>query len=259
MQIAENGSIDFSQPLKITSAASLQRAEAELERLLEAHKASQNRNQLPTYRPYTKQALFHRLGREPFSERLLMAGNQVGKTLSAGSEWAMHLTNRYPDWWDGATFDKPPVLWASGESTESTRDNPQRILMGPPMMPELWGTGTIPGDAVLEVRRRQGSVSNALDSVVVQWGGGGDVQAGQAVLQFKAYEQGREKWQGPTIDGTWFDEEPPEDIHSEGTTRTQAGQRSIFTAMTFTPLKGMSVVVRSYLTDADLAVMTGAA
>jgi phage terminase large subunit-like protein len=86
-------------------------------------------------------------------------------------------------------------------------------------------------------------VPNLLDSVVVRWGGGGDVQASDSVIAFKAYEKGREKWQGPTVDGVWFDEEPPEDIYSEGLTRTNNGQRGQFAHATFTPLLGMSTVV----------------
>ena len=43
---------------------------------------------------------------------------------------------------------------------------------------------------------------------------------GESVLAFKSYEKGREKWQGETLDGVWFDEEPPLDIYCEGRTRT---------------------------------------
>jgi len=53
----------------------------------------------------------------------------------------------------------------------------------------------------------------ALDNVIVRWGGGGDVQAGESVLSFKSYEKGREKWQGETLHGVWFDEEPLLDIY----------------------------------------------
>lgn len=183
-----------------------------------------------------------------------MAGNQLGKTLCGGAEWAMHATGRYPDWWDGAVFDRPCKLWVGGVTTESTRDNPQRILIGPPQVKERWGTGTIPADALKDYAAGRG-IQDALDSVVVQWGGGGDIQAGESIIMFKAYEKGREKWQGDTVDGVWFDEEPPLDIYSEGRTRTQAGQRGIFTIITFTPLLGMSQVVRLFLTDKKASQM----
>lgn len=202
-------------------------------------------NRLRFYKPYTKQRAFHSAG-ATYSERLFMAGNQLGKTVAGGAEWAMHLTGRYPDWWDGATFDKAPLLWAGSVTGESTRDNPQRILVGPPAKEEEWGTGFIPGDCIRDRTRAMG-VPNLLDNVVVRWGGGGDVQAGESVLAFKAYEKGREKWQGPTVDGVWFDEEPPEDIYSEGLTRTNNGQRGQFSQQTFTPLLGMSTVVCRFI------------
>lgn len=202
-------------------------------------------NRLRDYRPYTKQREFHAAG-ATHSERLFMAGNQLGKTIAGGAEWAMHLTGRYPDWWKGAAFDKAVNMWASGVTGESTRDNPQRVLVGPPTQEEAWGTGMIPKDCLIGHSRAMG-VPNLLDHVVVRWGGGGDVQADRSVLSFKTYEKGREKWQGPTLDGVWFDEEPPLDIYTEGLTRTNRGQRGQFTMITFTPLLGMSEVVSLFL------------
>ena len=87
--------------------ACLTRAEKlELAALLEEKKRRKDGNQLQAYHAYAKQAEFHAKGAS-FRERLLMAGNQLGKTWSAGFESAMHLTGRYPDWWQGRTFAKP--------------------------------------------------------------------------------------------------------------------------------------------------------
>lgn len=205
----------------------------------------QRTNRLRFYKPYAKQREFHAAGAK-YSERLFMAGNQLGKTVAGGAEWAIHLTGRYPDWWNGATFEKAPILWAGSVTGESTRDNPQRILVGPPSKEEEWGTGFIPADCIVDRTRAMG-IPNLLDSVVVRWGGGGDIQASTSILSFKAYEKGREKWQGPTVDGVWFDEEPPEDIYSEGLTRTNNGQRGQFAQQTFTPLLGISEVVRRFI------------
>lgn len=205
----------------------------------------QQYNKLKSYHPYDKQLDFHKAGKT-HNERLLMAGNQLGKTVAGGAEWAMHLTGRYPDWWEGAEFTKPVVMWAAGVTSESTRDNPQRILLGDPAQSELWGSGFIPKDAIVDIGRALG-IRDAVDSVVVKWGGGADVQQQDSSLYFKSYEKGREKWQGQTLEGVWFDEEPPQDIYSEGRTRTQKGERGIFCIMTFTPLLGMSEVVRSFL------------
>lgn len=184
-----------------------------------------------------------------------MAGNQLGKTLAGGAEWSMHLTGRYPDWWGGKTFGKPVRMWAAGVTGESTRDNPQRILVGPPQQEEAWGTGMIPGDATIDWLKSPHGVKSALDAVVVRWGGGGDVGPGESVLSFKSYEKGREKWQGETLEGVWFDEEPPLDIYSEGLTRTNT--TGGITIVTFTPLQGMSDVVLQFLNADQLNAMTG--
>lgn len=85
-------------------------------------------------------------------------------------------------------------------------------------------------------------VSNALDSVTIK-----HVSGGASTLLFKAYEQGRGKWQANTVDYVWFDEEPPEDVYFEGITRTNATRGLI--AVTFTPLMGMSSVVARYLLE----------
>jgi phage terminase large subunit-like protein len=81
----------------------------------------------------------------------------------------------------------------------------------------------------------------------VRWGGGADIQASDSVLGFKSYDAGREKFQAATLDFVWLDEEPDEDIYTEALTRTNATGGSLI--MTFTPLKGMSGVVKRYLID----------
>jgi phage terminase large subunit-like protein len=146
-------------------------------------------------------------------------------------------------------FNASVRLWAAGVTIESTRDNPQRILLGPPQQRERWGTGTIPHDAIKQSQLAY-TVADGVDSIVVRWGGGGDVQQGASVVSFKSYEKGREKWQGETLDGVWFDEEPPLDIYCEGRTRTVAKRGIVI--VTFTPLQGMSEVVKLFLSEADV-------
>lgn len=177
-----------------------------------------------------------------------MAGNQLGKTIAGSREWAMHLTGKYPDWWKGRRFDDPVRLWAAGESRIATRDTVQKLLVGEPEKEEEWGTGAIPGDDILTTSRSTG-VPNALDSVTVK-----HVNGGSSTLLFKAYEQGREKWQGDTLHGVWFDEEPPLDIYTEGLTRTNATGGIVI--LTFTPIKGLSEVVRMYLSGEELKEMS---
>jgi phage terminase large subunit-like protein len=57
----------------------------------------------------------------------------------------------------------------------------------------------------------------------------------------------REKFQGETLGWVWLDEEPPMDIYSEALTRTNIGANPVW--MTFTPLLGMSEVVRRFLQE----------
>lgn len=167
-----------------------------------------------------------------------MAGNQLGKTVSGGFETAMHLTGEYPFWWQGRRFKNAVKFWAASDSGENTRDNPQRILLGE--TEEEWGTGTIPKKYIKKIRR--GNLPGSVAFILVQHKSGGISR-----IQFKSYEQGRQKWQGPTLDGVWFDEEPPLDVYSEGLTRTNNGQTGQFVYVTFTPLKGMSDTVNRFL------------
>lgn len=153
----------------------------------------------------------------------------------------MHATGRYPNFWKGRVFGKPTNGWVSGVTGESTRDNPQKWLYGSLGAP---GTGMVPKDAIIDKTIRRG-LADALDTLVVQHGGGGDIQSGESYIGFKSYDQGREKWQGPTRQYVWFDEEPPADIYTEGLTRTNVDLGPVF--LTFTPLKGMSEVVKRFL------------
>ena len=203
-------------------------------------------NRLAAYRPYPKQREFHAAG-AIHRERLFMAGNQLGKTLAGSMEMAMHLTGRYPDWWEGRRFDRPIRAWAAGVTGESTRDNPQRLLVGPPEDRTQWGTGAIPARDIISITTGRG-LANSIDQMVVAHASGG-----RSMLAFKSYEKGREKWQGETLHVVWFDEEPPEDIYDEGLTRTNATGGIVY--LTFTPLLGRSAVVNRFLKDQDIQAM----
>lgn len=221
-------SLAFLQTLPRSALLSMAKEFAPI--LAEADKAKLHR-----YRPYPKQREFHNAGAGN-PERLFMAGNQLGKTLSGSREAAYHATGRYPDWWAGKRFDKPTRGWASGVSGESSRDSVQKMLLGEP---NEHGTGAIPACDLVEVTMAHG-VANQADTVIVR-----HVAGGTSRITFKSYEKGREKWQAETLDWVWFDEEPPEDIYTEGLTRTNATEGLVW--LTFTPLKGMSSVVERYL------------
>lgn len=167
-----------------------------------------------------------------------MAGNQLGKTWAGAYEMAMHLTGLYPDWWQGHRFTKAIAAWAGSVSTLATRDTVQRLVCG---RPGKLGTGAVPKALITGSKSAMGT-PDLLDHIKVMHVSGED-----STLGFKSYEQGREKWQGETLDLVWFDEEPSQDIYSEGLTRTNA--TGGITYMTFTPLLGMSEVVRRFLLE----------
>jgi phage terminase large subunit-like protein len=199
-------------------------------------------NRLPRYRPYPKQVEFHTAG-QSHRERLLMAGNQLGKTMSAAYETAMHLTGRYPNDWPGRTWDRGIRAWGAGETTEVVRDSMQLLLCG---KIEHLGTGAIPRNAIKDKSTKRG-VADSIDTLIVLHGGGGDIQAQESEFTFKSYDQGRTKFQAATLDWVWLDEEPDLDIYTEALTRTNATGGLV--AMTFTPLKGMTNTVKRFVID----------
>jgi phage terminase large subunit-like protein len=88
-------------------------------------------------------------------------------------------------------------------------------------------------------------LADCIDSVFVK-----HVTGANSTLGFKSYDQGRERWQGETLDFVWFDEEPPLDVYTEGLTRTNATGGMVY--MTFTPLLGMSDVVMMFLQECGI-------
>src|SRR5262245_5871168 len=208
---------------------------------LESLRSEKNRrrteDRLAYYAPYPKQREFHAAGATA-RERLLMAGNQLGKTLAGGFEVAMHATGRYPDWWQGQRFDRPTNSWACGVTGEVVRDTVQRVLVG---RPGQEGTGSLPKD-VIDERVPARGVADLLDLIKVR-----HVSGGISTIGLKTYQSGREKFQGEQLDFVWLDEEPPMDIYTECLTRTNIGNGPVW--LTFTPLLGMSTVVKRFLLE----------
>src|SRR5262245_15068255 len=194
-------------------------------------------DRLKYYKPYPKQRDFHAAGATA-RERLLMAGNQLGKTLAGGFEVAMHATGKYPPWWEGKRFDRPTNSWACAVTGEVCRDTVQKVLIG---RPGQEGTGSIPKDMILERVSARG-IADLLDFIKVA-----HVSGGVSTIGLKTYQSGREKFQGEQLDFVWFDEEPPMDIYTEGLTRTNIGGGPVW--LTFTPLMGMSTIVKRFLLE----------
>lgn len=193
------------------------------------------------FRPYPKQKQFLLAGAD-FPERLLIAGNQNGKTHTGAFEAACHMTGLYPDWWEGRRFTKPTRGWIAGETSLVVRDVQQKKLCGEPGVEAAFGTGMIPRDLFVDKPSLARGITDAYDTIQVR-----HVSGGVSVARFKSYEQGRTKFQGETLDWLWFDEEPPMDIYSEGLTRTAATKGICF--MTFTPMNGPTDVVNRFLDE----------
>lgn len=202
------------------------------------------------FRPYAKQKEFLLAGSK-FSERLLIAGNQNGKTHAGGFEAALHMTGEYPGWWKGRRWDRPTKGWIAGETSVAVRDIQQKKLCGEPGVEEAFGTGMLPRGSFVDRPSLARGVTDAYDTIQVRHKSGG-----VSIGRFKSYEQGRAKFQGESLDWVWFDEEPPQDVYAEGLTRTVATGGIAF--MTFTPLKGRSAVVIRFLDEPspDRAVVT---
>lgn len=220
----------------------------ELLRLLEERERRISRRKLFSYFPdsgplrrelYRQHLEFFRLG-ATVPTRCFMAANRVGKTEGGGGyEVTLHLTGRYPDWWEGRRFDHPIDAWAAGDTNETVRDIIQLKLLG--REEDGWGTGLIPGDDIVRVVKRQNG-NGAVDYVVVRHQSGGHSRLG-----FKSYEQGRKAFQGTEKHVIWLDEESEEGIRSECSMRLMTTKGLLIE--TFTPLRGLTPIVLKYLGD----------
>jgi phage terminase large subunit-like protein len=200
-------------------------------------------------RLYRQHLEFFRLGAQ-VRARCFMAANRVGKTFSAGGyEMSCHLTGRYPAWWPGRRFKHPVRAWACGKTNETTRDIVQTTLLGDieylGMRKVVDGSGVIPKDCIGtqagSIAWKQG-VQDLLDTIKIK-----HITGGWSKLGFKSYQQGRGSFEGTAQHVIWDDEEPPIDVYNEQVIRTATTRGIIM--VTFTPLEGMSDVVRQFLPD----------
>lgn len=213
-------------------------------------------NRLGGYDPYPFQRVFHRCAsgqwrhgswepeRGEAKQILLSAGNRAGKTKAGGADVAIHACGLYPSWWDGPDLTevlrRHPLIWCGGVNNDDVRDICQAELCGDPNDPEAWGTGWIPRDHLMNRVLKQG-VRNGYESVTVRHTAGFTV-----TIAFKSYEAGLLDWAGRAVSLVWLDEEPPQKIYAQCVTRTL--DTSGLVKMTFTPEKGATDVVASFLT-----------
>lgn len=222
----------------------LQRQVEEMEALVEWRRY----NKLAVFQPYPKQ-IEHIAKGKTHAERLLMAGNQQGKSEIGAFEMACHLTGDYPDDWTGRVFKEPVRAWAAGETSILARDISQAKLCGTPGVTADFGTGFIPKDRFVGSPTLGHGATGGFDRIQVQHRTNGVVD-GVSTLQFKSYEQGRAKFQGATLHIVWMDEQPPLDIYTECLARTTATAGICY--VTFTNISGGTEVMGRFIgADAD--------
>ena len=90
-------------------------------------------------------------------------------------------------------------------------------------------------DVVMREGKQTSPEYGIIDYIIVKNAFGGLSRIG-----FKSCDQGREKFQGVSLDFVWFDEEPPKDIYDECRMRVFDRCGDIFGTMT--PLKGLTWV-----------------
>lgn len=216
---------------------------------IEAELAKRKRRKIDSYYPndgplarihYPKHLEFFRAGRD-HRERLVLAANRIGKTEGIGAyETTLHLSGRYPDWWQGRRFSGPITAWAAGDTGKTTRDILQLKLLGPP---GDFGSGMIPGELIASTRPKAG-LPDAVEIIHVR-----HARGGYSRLNLKSYDQGRDSFQGTEQQLIWLDEEAPLSIYTECVLRTM--ETTTFEGglvmLTFTPINGYTETVKSFL------------
>lgn len=184
-------------------------------------------------------------------ERMVLAGNRTGKTLSSTYEVALHLTGLYPDWWEGVRFDFAPNVWALGVDAPQVKRVLQLELLGQLNENGFDSTGWINNDLVRGFTRSQ-QIPGLAGDVGIQHATGG-----QSLLSFKAYSQsnrgaGTTAFAGSSVDLILVDEQPSDqELHGQLVTRTMTGNKGkggrIIYSMT--PELGYTELIRQFVED----------
>ena len=90
-------------------------------------------------------------------------------------------------------------------------------------------------DIIMTAGKKGDAENGVIECIIVE-----NKFGNQSKIWFKSCEEGREKFQGASLDFVWFDEEPPEDIYNECKMRVLDKSGEIFGTMT--PLKGLTFI-----------------
>ena len=197
------------------------------------------------YTPNYKQEEFHNL---TATERMIRAGNQLGKTQCAAAQMAMDSLRLYPGWYKGRMFLEPPKIerpydfigWYGCTTSSKTRDGAQVKLLGDIRQEGGLGTGSIPLDNIVGRPTMARGIADFVDTITLSREGGGS-----AILRGKTFDQTREAWQGEPVDLAWGDEDPGDfEIYGECQARLTTTRGAIIWSMT--PMLGLTPVRRHF-------------
>lgn len=169
---------------------------------------------------HKKQLEFHKC---PKKNRWVFGGNRSGKTECGAVEtvWLARGIHPYKE-------NKPISCWVVSLSKQVQRDVAQSKILHYLRKDYI--------EQIVMSSGKQGSADyGIIDFILVK-----NVFGSLSKIGFKSCDQGREKFQGSSLDFVWFDEEPPYDIYQECRMRVMDRQGFIFGTMT--PLKGLTWV-----------------
>lgn len=168
-----------------------------------------------------KQLEFHK---NQAKNRWVFGGNRTGKTECGAVEVVYMARGCHPY----RKIDKATSGWVVSLSSQVQRDVAQSKILN--YINPDWIV-----DVVMTSGRKDNYANGVIDYILIK-----NVFNTVSRIGFKSCDQGREKFQGTSLDYVWFDEEPPYDIYEECRMRVLDTNGDIFATMT--PLKGMTFV-----------------
>ena len=180
---------------------------------------------------HEKQLNFHK---DKHKNRWVFGGNRSGKTECGAVETVWLARGIHPFRND----NKPRDGWVVSLSQQVQRDVAQSKILS--YLKKEWIE-----DIVMISGKKGSASSGVIDTIYIK-----NVFGSISKIGFKSCDQGREKFQGTSLDFVWFDEEPPEDIYTECKMRVLDKCGELFGTMT--PLKGLTWVYRViYLNESN--------
>ena len=145
---------------------------------------------------HEKQLLFHKCQKR---NRWVFGGNRSGKTECGAVECIWLARGIHP-------FRKNKKCvngWVVSVSRQVQREVAQSKILH--YLNPDWIV-----DVCMMEGKKEGYENGIIDYIVIK-----NVSGLNSKIYFKSADQGREKFQGASLDFVWFDEEPPEDIYYE--------------------------------------------